>query len=32
MKINEDWLAIIIAFVLLILTIVNIIDPKLIKF
>jgi hypothetical protein len=32
MKINEDWLATIIAFVLLILAMVNVIGPNLIKF
>ncbi len=31
-KINEDWLATIIAFVLLILAMVNIIAPSLVKF
>lgn len=31
-KINEDWLATIIAFVLLILAMINIISPDLVKF
>jgi hypothetical protein len=31
-KINEDWLATIIAFVLLILAILNILPPTLLKF
>ncbi len=31
-KINEDWLATIIAFVLLILAMVNVINPSWVKF
>lgn len=31
-KINEDWLATIIAFVLLILAIINVLSPTLLKF
>lgn len=31
-KINEDWLATIIAFVLLVLAVVNIISPEWMKF
>lgn len=32
MKINEDWLATILAFVLLILAMINIINPNWVKF
>lgn len=32
MKINEDWLATIIAFVLLILAMINVINPTWVKF
>jgi hypothetical protein len=32
LKINEDWLATIIAFVLMILAILNILPPDLLKF
>lgn len=31
-KINEDWLATIIAFVLMILAVVNVLSPGLLKF
>jgi hypothetical protein len=31
-KINEDWLATIIAFVLLVLAVVNVINPEWMKF
>ncbi len=32
LKLNEDWLAVIIAFALLLLAVVNVIDPAWMKF